>query len=115
MRSETMRYAPDLVRDPAMRRISGWFLQIVALGLIVPFALGLVLHGDLAGGFRGLLWGGLVRIFFQQHMTYSVNSIGHFYGRRRFATDDESRNVLWLALPSLGDSFHHNHHAFPRS
>jgi stearoyl-CoA desaturase (delta-9 desaturase) len=115
LRSEPMRYAPDLVRDPAMRRISGWFLPIVALGLLVPFAAGWILHGSFGGALRGLLWGGFVRLFFQQHMTYSVNSIGHFFGRRRFDTDDESRNVLWLSLPSLGDSWHHNHHAFPRS
>jgi stearoyl-CoA desaturase (Delta-9 desaturase) len=48
-------------------------------------------------------------------VTWSINSICHFFGRRRFETDDESRNVFWLALPSLGESWHHNHHAFPRS
>jgi stearoyl-CoA desaturase (delta-9 desaturase) len=39
----------------------------------------------------------------------------HFFGRRRFATADESRNVFWLALPSFGEAWHHNHHAFPTS
>jgi stearoyl-CoA desaturase (delta-9 desaturase) len=56
-----------------------------------------------------------VRIFLVHHVTWSINSICHFFGRRRFDTDDESTNVLWLALPSLGESWHHNHHAFPRS
>ncbi len=49
------------------------------------------------------------------HVTWSVNSICHFLGSRRFATDDHSTNVFRLALPSLGESWHHNHHAFPRS
>ena len=64
---------------------------------------------------RGLLWGGLVRIFFVHHVTWSINSICHFFGRRRFAVEDHSTNVSWLALPSLGEAWHHNHHAFPRS
>jgi stearoyl-CoA desaturase (delta-9 desaturase) len=49
------------------------------------------------------------------HVTYSVNSLCHFFGRRRFATDDESRNLLWLAVPSFGEAWHNNHHAFPTS
>ena len=56
-----------------------------------------------------------MRVFFLHHATFSVNSVCHFLGRRRFDTDDESRNVSWLALPSLGEAWHHNHHAFPRS
>jgi fatty-acid desaturase len=49
------------------------------------------------------------------HVTYSINSLCHYFGRRRFATGDESRNLLWLALPSLGEAWHNNHHAFPTS
>jgi stearoyl-CoA desaturase (delta-9 desaturase) len=49
------------------------------------------------------------------HVTYSINSLCHFFGRRRFATPDRSRNVAWLALPSLGESWHNNHHALPTS
>ena len=71
--------------------------------------------GTLAGAATGLLWGGLVRMFLVHHVTWSVNSVCHFLGSRRFETDDESRNVFWLALPSFGESWHHNHHAFPRS
>jgi stearoyl-CoA desaturase (delta-9 desaturase) len=115
LRSQTMRYAPDLVRDPGMRRISSLFVPIVLGGLAVPFLAGFAIKGTLAGGLSGMLWGGLVRLFLQQHMTYSVNSVAHFMGRRRFDIPDESRNVAWLAIPSLGDSWHHNHHAFPTS
>jgi stearoyl-CoA desaturase (Delta-9 desaturase) len=71
--------------------------------------------GTLAGAATGLLWGGTVRIFFVHHVTWSVNSICHYFGTRRFLTEDRSTNVFWLALPSLGESWHHNHHAFPRS
>jgi len=109
------RYAPDLYEDRGMRAISRLFLPLVVLSLALPAALGYLLTGTLLGAATGLLWGGLVRIFFVHHVTWSVNSICHFAGSRRFATDDYSTNVLWLALPSLGESWHHNHHAFPRS
>jgi len=83
--------------------------------LAIPFALGWLLHGSLAGGVRGLVWGGLVRVFFLHHITWSINSVCHFFGRRRFPLEDHSTNVAWLAIPSLGEAWHHNHHAFPRS
>jgi len=56
-----------------------------------------------------------VRLFVLHHVTFSINSICHVFGRRRFRTSDESRNVFWLALPSFGESWHNNHHAFPTS
>jgi stearoyl-CoA desaturase (delta-9 desaturase) len=56
-----------------------------------------------------------VRIFLLHHITWSINSVCHFFGRRRFDVEDHSTNVFWLALPSLGEAWHHNHHAFPRS
>ena len=56
-----------------------------------------------------------MRIFLLHHVTWSINSVCHFFGRRRFDVEDHSTNVFWLALPSLGESWHHNHHAFPRS
>jgi stearoyl-CoA desaturase (delta-9 desaturase) len=109
------RYCPDLLEDPGMRRIGKSFPMLVALSLGLPFLLGLAWTGTLVGGLEGLLWGGLVRIFLVHHVTWSINSICHFFGSRRFATEDQSTNVFWLALPSLGEAWHHNHHAFPRS
>jgi stearoyl-CoA desaturase (delta-9 desaturase) len=110
------RYARDLYEDPKMRWINKRFLTWAGLSLLIPTALGFALHGfTLEGALRGYLWGGLVRIFLVHHVTWSVNSICHFFGRRRFAVEDHSTNVFWLALPSLGESWHHNHHAFPRS
>jgi stearoyl-CoA desaturase (Delta-9 desaturase) len=110
------RYAPDLYDDPAMRTIGRRFPLLVLLSLLIPTIAGFALHGfTLGGALRGYVWGGLVRIFFVHHITWSVNSICHFFGSRRFDVDDHSTNVPWLAVLSLGESWHHNHHAFPRS
>jgi stearoyl-CoA desaturase (delta-9 desaturase) len=110
------RYAPDLYEDPAMRVIGRRFPLLAIGSLLIPALAGFLLHGmTLAGALQGLVWGGLVRIFLVHHVTWSVNSVCHFFGTRRFAVDDRSTNVSWLALISLGESWHHNHHAFPRS
>ena len=98
-----------------MRFISRNFLLWVALGLLIPFALGYAIGGTLTAALLALFWGGLVRVFFVHHITWSINSVCHFFGQRRFDTDDRSTNVFWLALPSLGEAWHHNHHAFPRA
>jgi stearoyl-CoA desaturase (delta-9 desaturase) len=87
----------------------------VVAGLAIPALAGYAISGTAAGAATGLLWGGFVRVFLVHHVTWSVNSVCHFFGTRRFETDDHSTNVFWLALPSLGESWHHNHHAFPRS
>ncbi len=108
-------YAKDLLADPVVRFVDRTFPLWVLSGLAFPFALGFALTGTLAGGLTGLLWGGAVRIFFLHHATFSINSLCHFFGRRRFATDDHSRNLLWLSLPTLGEAWHNNHHAFPTS
>jgi stearoyl-CoA desaturase (delta-9 desaturase) len=81
----------------------------------VPAGLGWLITGSYTGALTGLLWGGLVRVFLLHHVTWSINSVCHFFGRRRFETEDKSTNVWWLALPSMGEAWHHNHHAFPRS
>jgi stearoyl-CoA desaturase (Delta-9 desaturase) len=113
--SSRRKYAPDLMEDRGMRIISRLEIPLVAATLLIPFGLGYALTGTLAGGLTGFLWGGLVRVFFVHHVTWSINSVCHFFGRRRFDVEDESTNVAWLAVPSLGESWHHNHHAFPRS
>jgi stearoyl-CoA desaturase (delta-9 desaturase) len=109
------RYAPDLIKDPVVSWVNRTFLLWIVMGLVFPFALGFALSGQLIGGVTGLLWGGLVRILVLHHVTYSINSLCHFFGRRDFATDDESRNLTWLAPLSMGESWHNNHHAFPTS
>jgi stearoyl-CoA desaturase (Delta-9 desaturase) len=109
------KYAADLLDDKGMRSISRAFPLIVIAGLAVPALIGYLVTGRVTGALTGLLWGGLVRIFFIHHITWSINSVCHFFGRRRFDVEDHSTNVFWLALPSLGEAWHHNHHAFPRS
>jgi stearoyl-CoA desaturase (Delta-9 desaturase) len=114
-RGSKERYAPDLLRDPAIAFVDRTFLLWAILGLVAPFLLGWAIGGTLLAGLTGLLWGGLVRMLVLHHVTYSINSLCHFFGRRDFPTDDESRNLLWLAPLSLGESWHNNHHAFPTS
>ena len=110
------RYAKDLYEGPKMRSIGRHFPYYVLVSLLIPTVLGFVLHGfTLEGALRGYVWGGLVRVFLVHHVTWSINSICHVFGSRRFDIDDRSTNVAWLAIPSLGESWHHNHHAFPRS
>ena len=110
------RYAKELYEDPVMKKINRLFPLWAFLSLAVPTLLGWALHGFTAeGALRGLVWGGLVRAFFLHHITWSINSVCHYFGRRRFDVEDQSTNVAWLAIPSFGESWHHNHHAFPRS
>jgi len=114
-RAARRRYAPDLMRDPVVSFIDRTFVLWAAVGLALPFGLGVAIGGTITAGLTGLLWGGFVRIFVIHHITYSINSLCHFFGRRRFDTGDESRNLTWLALFSFGESWHNNHHAFPTS
>jgi stearoyl-CoA desaturase (Delta-9 desaturase) len=114
-RADWRRYAPDLYEDHGMRAIARNFVPLVFASLAIPALVGYAVTGTVAGAATALLWGGLVRIFFVHHVTWSVNSVCHFFGSRRFDTGDRSTNVFWLAIPSLGESWHHNHHAFPRS
>jgi stearoyl-CoA desaturase (delta-9 desaturase) len=114
-RANKERYAPDLIADPLIRFIDRTTLLWIALGLAVPFGLGYLLGGTLIAGLTGLLWGGAMRILLLHHVTYSINSLCHFFGRRRFETGDQSRNLAWLAPLTFGEAWHNNHHAFPTS
>jgi stearoyl-CoA desaturase (delta-9 desaturase) len=109
------RYAPDLLADPVVSFVNRTFVVWVLAGFVLPFGIGFALGGTLVGGVTSLLWGGLIRMFVLHHVTYSINSLCHVFGRRDFETGDESRNLAWLALPSFGESWHNNHHAFPTS
>ena len=109
------RYAPDLLKDPIVRFVDRTFLVWVAVGLLVPFGLGWLIGGSIHSALTGLLWGGLVRMLVLHHVTYSINSICHFFGRQEHDTGDQSRNVAWLSVLSMGESWHNNHHAFPTS
>jgi stearoyl-CoA desaturase (Delta-9 desaturase) len=109
------RYAPELVEDRGMVLIDRAFPALVLASLAIPAGIGWLVSGTVAGALTALLWGGLVRVFLGHHVTFSINSICHFFGTRRFETDDHSTNVFWLAPLSFGEAWHNNHHAFPRS
>ena len=98
-----------------LRVIDKLFFVWVVLGFAIPFALGWIVGGGIGAALTALLWGGFVRVFLLHHVTWSINSVCHFFGRRRFDVEDESRNVFWLAPLSMGEAWHHNHHAFPTS
>jgi stearoyl-CoA desaturase (Delta-9 desaturase) len=99
-------YCRHLLKDPVVLFVDRTFWVWVALSLLIPFAI---------GGWTGLLWGGLVRMFLLHHVTWSVNSICHTFGQRAFETGDRSRNQWTVGLLALGEGWHNNHHAFPRS
>ncbi len=113
--AERERFAPDLVKDRTLRIVDKLFPLWILLSFAIPFALGWIVGGGIGAALTAVLWGGLVRVFLLHHVTWSINSICHFFGRKRFDIEDESRNVFWLAPLSMGEAWHHNHHAFPTS
>ncbi len=114
-RGAKARYAKDLRSDPMMMFLDRMFLVWALGGLAACFAAGWILGGSFEKGLTGLLWGGGVRMLVVHHVTYAINSICHFAGRRDFETTGESRNVWWLAPITFGEAWHNNHHAFPTS
>jgi len=114
-RADHARYAKDLLDDRGLRLISRLFGPTVLVSLLLPALVGWLWIGGRYGFLAGLIWGGAVRILLLHHVTWSINSICHFFGRRQFRSQDESRNVWWLSLVSFGESWHNNHHAFPTS
>ncbi len=107
------RDAADLLIDRDLRIVSGLFPVFAALTLAVPFFAGWLVVGTIGGAVTALIWGGLVRVFLAHHVTWSINSVCHTYGKHPFRTTDRSRNVAALAVLSLGESWHNAHHAFP--
>lgn len=113
--SDVKRYAPDLQADALTRRISNLFPLWVVLGLVVPGLIAWAVTGTWTGALLGMLWGGAVRMFFVHHVTWSVNSVCHIWGRQEFRSRDHSRNNLIFGILALGEGWHNNHHAFPTS
>jgi stearoyl-CoA desaturase (Delta-9 desaturase) len=114
-RGSKERFAPDLLEDPVISWVDRTFLLWAVLGLAIPFAFGWIVGGTLFAAVTALLWGGLIRVFVLHHFTYSINSLCHVFGRRDYETGDESRNLALIALPTMGEAWHNNHHAFPTS
>lgn len=108
-------YVPDLARDDATFRIHRLYVPFALAGLVLPAMVGGIAAWTWWGALSGLLWGGLVRALVVHHATWAVNSICHRFGRRPHATRDESRNNALVALLTLGEGWHNNHHASPSS
>jgi len=108
-------FAKDMNVDPALRKVNEHYALILWVGLLLPALIGWALAGDGWGALSGFLWGGLARMFVVQNVTWAVASASHRFGYTRFATGDESRNLIWTALPSFGSGYQNNHHAFPHS
>jgi stearoyl-CoA desaturase (delta-9 desaturase) len=111
--TSTLVYTPDLLKNATLRRINRTYLLWLLAGVLGPAVIGGLVTRSWYGAYSALLWGGLVRLFFAYQFTLAINSATHVFGVQEFDTGDESRNTFWLALPTLGEAWHNNHHAFP--
>lgn len=109
------KFAPDLCRDPIIRRLSGAFPVWVAISMLLPPLAGGLWSWTWRGAITAFFSGSLVRVAALRHVTFAVNSVCQLVGRTPFQTKDQSRNVWWLALPSMGEAWHNFHHAEPLS
>ena len=107
------KYAPDLMKDRDIVRISRSFPIWVAVSLLAPALAGGLITWSWQGALTAFFWGSLVRVALLHHVTWSINSICHTIGDRPFVSRDKSANVWWLAIPSMGESWHNLHHADP--
>ena len=114
-KTEVRRWAPDLLKDSALRRVNRAFPVLAIISFLVPPMIGFAITRSWFGALTAFVWGSLVRVFVLHHVTWSVNSICHFFGKRPFDTTDESTNNWVLSVISFGESWHNNHHAFPTS
>jgi stearoyl-CoA desaturase (Delta-9 desaturase) len=110
-----VHYAPDLLKDRAVVRVSRAYYWIVTAGIVFPGLVGAVVYQSWSGAVSCLLWGGLVRIFLLEHIVWAINSLLHSFGPRPYDTREQSRNGPLFALITLGEAWHNNHHAFPES
>ncbi len=107
-------YYRGFEEDRVAHFVSKTFWLWAVLSFVIPFGIGFAV-GGWAAAWSGLVWGGLVRVFFNHHVTWSVNSVCHTFGRQPFATPDRSKNEWIVGLLALGEGWHNNHHAWPQS
>ncbi|MCF6734604.1 acyl-CoA desaturase [Blastococcus sp. KM273129] len=109
------RYAPDLLKDPALVMTGRLFVVWAAVSVFLPALVGGVVTGSWAGAWSAFFWAGLVRIALLHHVTWSINSVCHVVGDRPFVSPgrDRATNFWPLAILSAGESWHNLHHADP--
>ncbi len=107
------QYAPDIRDDKDLQRINNAFPIIVVMTFLLPGIIGGLITWSWLGFLTGIFWGGVVRVAFVHHVTWSINSICHVFGKRPFKSRDLASNVNWLAIPSFGESWHNLHHVDP--
>jgi stearoyl-CoA desaturase (Delta-9 desaturase) len=112
-RTSQQKFCPDWLADPDIRRISGWFTQLTVVSLLAPALIGGLWSWSWVGALTAFFWASLVRVSLLHHVTWSINSICHTFGKEEFEVRDKSRNVNWLAILSFGESWHNLHHADP--
>ena len=112
-RTSQERFAPDLLADRDIRRVDRLFPALVAVTFLLPAALGGLVTMSWQGALTALFWASFVRISMVHHVTWAINSICHTFGVADFDARDKSRNVAWLAILSLGESWHNLHHSDP--
>ncbi len=115
LRADMKRYVPDLLADKTTVRINSLFPLWVALGFAIPALIGGLVTMTWTGALLGLLWGGIVRLCALHHVTWSINSVCHIWGKQDYASGDESRNNPIMGILAFGEGWHNNHHAFPAS
>ncbi|WP_433333597.1 acyl-CoA desaturase [Spirillospora sp. CA-294931] len=112
-RTSKERFAKDLLNDKDIVRVHRSFPALVAVSFFLPALLGGLMTLSWQGALTALFWAGFLRITLVHHVTWSINSICHTFGKEHFEVRDKSRNVWWLAIPSLGESWHNLHHSDP--
>ena len=109
------KYVKDLASSKTLKIASNLFPLWILVGLVLPAVLGGLLTQSWIGCLTGLIWGGLVRVFLVHHVTWSVNSACHLWGRKPFKSTDDSRNNAIFGILAMGEGWHNTHHAFPTS
>lgn len=111
--TDQRRFAPDLLADRAVRVVSKLFIPLTAVSMFAPALIGGLWTWSWQGAATAFFWASLVRVSLLHHVTWSINSICHTFGKRPFQTRDKAANVWWLAILSMGESWHNLHHADP--
>lgn len=111
--SSATRWSRDLLADRDIVMISRLAPLWPVVSLALPFAIGSAVTHSLTGAILAMIWAGAIRIGVLHHVTWSVNSLGHMFGKRPYSSTDRSGNIGWLSVVSFGDSWHNSHHAFP--